>query len=267
MKESQANESSSEINTSHKKNLKCIISLIVISIIIIGGIVAAYFFLFHKDSTPETQTPSSPIEPYPEWSKEIKDVFSPSFKINSTENTLIQISQKSYQKYESNFNGKNTSYTIITKAIYDIYTINSTKCPAAHKGLYTTLYTTVITLNSLCSKKSNEQENDECQLETKLDLNKRVENNLRRNEENPEDLIKKAILPICLVEHTDTNLIFSITCPETISDSLKNDILRAFTNIKPESTKNFEFDKEYVDTKKEEKDDKIYINSFDNVCL
>ena len=90
-KESQANESSSEINTSHKKNLKCIISLIVISIIIIGGIVAAYFFLFHKDSTPETQIPSSPIEPYPEWSKEIKDVFSPSFKINSTENTLIQI--------------------------------------------------------------------------------------------------------------------------------------------------------------------------------
>ena len=266
-KENQSNDFSSEINISHKKKWKCIITFLVISIIVIGGIIAAYFFLFRKKPDQQTQTPSSPIEPFPEWSEEIKDAFSPVFIITSKENSLTQISQKSYQKYESTFNGENSSYTIITEAIYDIYTINSTKCPENHKGLYTTLYTTVITLNSLCSKKSNSPENDECQLETKLDLNKRVENNLRRNEENPKDLIKQAILPICIVEHTDTNLIFSMTCPETISVSLKNDILRAFTNIKPGSIKNFEFDKEYVDTKKEEKDDKIYINSFDNVCL
>ena len=266
-KENQPNDSSSEINISHKKKWKFIITLLVISIIVIGGIATAYFFLFPNISQPETPTPFSPIDPSPEWSEEIKDVFSPSFIITSKENTLTQIFQKSYQKYKSTFNGENSSYTIITEAIYDIYTINSTKCPENHKGLYTTLYTTVITLNSLCSKKSNDPENDECQLETKLDLNKRVENNLRRNEENPKDLIKQAILPICIVEHTDTNLIFSMTCPETISVSLKNDILRAFTNIKPGSIKNFEFDKEYVDTKKEEKDDKIYINSFDNVCL
>lgn len=189
-KENQPNDSSSEINISHKKKWKFIITLLVISIIVIGGIATAYFFLFPNISQPETPNPFSPIDPSPEWSEEIKDVFSPSFIITSKENTLTQIFQKSYQKYKSTFNGENSSYTIITEAIYDIYTINSTKCPENHKGLYTTLYTTVITLNSLCSKKSNDPENDECQLETKLDLNKRVEYNLRRNEENPKDLIK-----------------------------------------------------------------------------
>ena len=64
-KENQINESSSEINTSHKKNWKCIISLLIISIILIGGIIAAYFFLFSKNSIKERLTPSSPIEPYP----------------------------------------------------------------------------------------------------------------------------------------------------------------------------------------------------------
>ena len=91
---------------------------------------------------------------------------------------------------------------------------------------------------------------------------------MRRNdEENVDELIQKAILPICIVEHTDTNIIISITCPETLSDNFKEDIIRAFNIIKPDSQKGFDFDKNYVDTIIQEKDSKIYINSFDNVCM
>ena len=124
-------------------------------------------------------------------------------------------------------------------------------------------------MNSLCSKVSSYIETDDCQLEKNLDLNKREESNLRRNDENEDDeeLIRKAILPICIIEHTDTNLIISITCPETLSSSYKEDLIRAFSNVKPNTIKGFEFNKEYINTIKEEKDDKIYINSYDNLCV
>ena len=200
--------------------------------------------------------------------EEAKKVFSSIFNISSKENTLTQLSQKSLQSYESTLNGEKASFNVLNKAIYDIYTLNSTPASDEYKNFYRTKYFSVITVNSLCSKSYSKNENDDCQLEKLLDLNKREENNLRRNdEENTEELIQKAILPICIVEHTDTNIIISITCPETLSDNFKEDIIRAFNIIKPDSQKGFDFDKNYVDTTIQEKDDKIYIYSFDNVCM
>jgi hypothetical protein len=121
-------------------------------------------------------------------------------------------------------------------------------------------------VKSFCSKTSSNPEKDECQLERQLDLNVKDQSNLRRDDEDAADLIKKAILPICIVEHTDRNLVISITCPETLDPSYKADIIRAFSNIKPNTMKGFEFDKDYVNTISEEKEDKIYTTSYDNVC-
>jgi len=259
-------ENQSEILISNKKKWKCILLVLFITLLIGGAVAIALLYLlpYLKNDTPKDFFPS-------QWpddlnKTEMEEVFYPSFIINSQENTLTQLYYSSIQNYESNDNGQNLSYTIINKAIYDIYTINSTEPPEMYKIIYSSLYTTVITLNSLCSKKSDKPENDDCQLNKILNLNK-MEENESTEEKNVEELIKNAILPICIVEHTDTNLIFSISCPETLSASFKDDIIRAFLNIKPVSIKNFEFDKEYVDTKKEEKDDKIYIDSFNNICL
>ena len=44
-------------------------------------------------------------------------------------------------------------------------------------------------------------------------------------------------MPICIVEHSDTNIIHSITCPETLSENLKIDIISAFQSIKPNLSK------------------------------
>ena len=179
---------------------------------------------------------------------------------------MTQLSQKSFQNYESVTDGLKSSYTILNKAIYDIYTINSTTPSDLEKNFYSKIYTTVITVNSLCSKVSSDPENDDCKLEKNLDLNKRNTSNLRRNDDVDENLIRRAILPICIVEHTDTNIIISVNCPETLSENYRADILRAFSNIKPDSIKGFELGKEYSDTKKEEEDDKIIISYFDCVC-
>lgn len=196
----------------------------------------------------------------------MKDVFSPSFKINSQVNVLTKLSQKSFINYEISSNGKKESYNVLTKAIYDIYTLNSTSASDKEKDFFKTKYNTVITVNSLCSSLSFDQEDDDCELETNLDLNKREETNLRRNDEDTDTLIKEVILPICIIEHTETNIILSLSCPETLSSSFKNDIIQAFNNIKPQSIKGFEFDKNYVDTNVKVGNDNINIYDFDNVC-
>ena len=203
----------------------------------------------------------------PEINLEVaKEIFSPSFKINTKENVLIQLSQKSHQNYQTTVNGEKTTMSIINKAIFDIYTINSTSSSKQNKIIYDSIYTTIITVNSLCAKLSHDLSDNDCELEQYLNLNKKDNSNLRTIDENDEYLLREAIIPMCLVEHTDTNLIISVTCPENLDDSFKNDIIRAFQNIKPDTMKGYEYDKNLVDTITEERDDKIYVTSYDNVC-
>ena len=268
-------ELSPESGICSKKNRKIILILSIILVIIVAAAIALIIIYTGKDdkqgdykddpipptSGEETIPPGLDIEI-------VKDVFSPSFKVISKEKTLTQLSQKSFQIYETMVDGEKSSYIILNKAILDIYTINSTSASDFEKNLFSTKYTTVISVNSFCSKYTSDPENDDCSLEKILDLNKVEANNLRRNEEEiDENLIRKAILPICVVEHTDTNILISFNCPETLSENFKSDIRRAFGNVKPDTMKGFEFDKDYVDTKTEEKEDKIYINSYDNVCF
>jgi len=258
-----------ESNTSIKKkrNCKYIIISIIISIIIVSGIVVG--ILFWKKSKDEPENPSGPINPLPPHLniKEALAATSKLFNISSKINTLTQFSQKTIQKQETISDGQKTSNNILSKATIDLITINSTTPSDKYINFYSTLYTTVITVNSFCSKYSKDPENDDCELKKALDLNILEENNLRRNEENIEDIIREAILPICFIEHTDTNQILSLNCPETLAPNFKDDMLQAFATIKPRAMKGFDFDKNYVNTNVEEKDDKIYINYFDKVCL
>jgi hypothetical protein len=242
-----------------------IIVLILIIIVVVVVVVACVVLKSNDD--PETPI-DKPIEILPPGidPKKTEDVFSSMFTVLTKEKTLSQLSQKSYQNYKSRNNGETTSNSFLNEAIFDIYPMNSTSSSNATNIFYSKIYNTIITVKSFCSKTSSNPEKDECQLERQLDLNVKDQSNLRRDEEDTADLIKKAILPICIVEHTDRNLVISITCPETLDPSYKADIIRAFSNIKPNTMKGFEFDKDYVNTISEEKEDKIYTTSYDNVC-
>lgn len=261
-------ELSPESGIFSKKNWKCILILSIILVIIIAAAIAIIIIYTGKDDKKGDNKDDSTLPPSDEETippvldlEIVKDVFSPSFKVISKEKTLTQLSQKSFQIYETMVDGEKSSYIILNKAILDIYTINSTSASDFEKNLFSTKYTTVISVNSFCSKYTSVPENDDCSLEKILDLNKVEANNLRRNEEEiDENLIRQAVLPICVVEHTETNILISFNCPETLSENFKSDIRRAFGNVKPGTMKGFEFDKGYVDTKTEEKDDKIYIN-------
>ena len=107
----------------------------------------------------------------------IKTIFSPAFKINTKEDTLTQFSFKSSQSYETKINGEKTPYIILTKAICEIYTLNSTTPAEEDKKFYRNKYTSAIVLNSFCNKLSIKSEENDCELEIMLDLNKRENNN------------------------------------------------------------------------------------------
>ena len=193
------------------------------------------------------------------------NILSSAFKINTKENTLTQFSFKSSQNYESITKGEKSPYIIFSKAKYEIYTLNSSKPSKKEQKYYKKKYTTSIAINSYCKKLSLNSDENECELESIFDLNKREQHNLRRNEEN-EELLSKAILPICIVEHTDTNLIISLTCPETFSPSFKNDLIQAFQNIKPNSTKAITSFNNYIDIIDSKDSNEIHINISNKEC-
>ena len=163
-----------------------------------------------------------------------KGIFNESnFVINTNVNSLSQFLMKSYQKHNSVSNVINSSFSVFTQAKYDIYTLNESN-PEQNTDLYTKKYKTVIIINSQCI--SFKENNKNCELDKYLDLTIKNKTNTSITNENIEE-IKKAILPICIIEHTDNNIIFTITCPENLSVNLKNNIISAFQSIKPISLK------------------------------
>ena len=197
--------------------------------------------------------------------EEAMKAFISNFNITSKKDSLTQLSLKSKQTYNTTSSGNQSSYSIISNAKYDIYTLNSTSSNE-DKAFYNTKYTTVVTINSLCTKLSTNSSDNDCDLKKYLDLNIKNSNKIRVIDESSIEKMKEVILPICLIEHTDSNIILSVTCPNTLSSNLKKDIILAFETIKPDSASSITLNENDAGTKTEEKDGKIYINSFDNNC-
>ena len=187
--------------------------------------------------------------------KEDRKNIQSSFKINTNVNSLSQFLMKSFQKHNSIYNDMNSSYSVVNKAIFDVFTLNET-FSTKNNEYYSKIYNTTIIINSQCTE-FGEKIND-CKLEEYLDLTTKNKNNLRRNNENIEE-IKEAILSICIIEHTDTNIILSITCPETLSENIKYNIISAFQSIKPNSCNKKIQNNGLIDTIINEKGNKINI--------
>ncbi len=171
---------------------------------------------------------------------------------------------KSNLEHTSISNGiESTTLSVFTKAKLDLYTLNESLAIEDNKDFYSSKYYTVITINSMCTAFSAGK--SDCELEQYLDLT--VKNkNLRSINEEDLDIIKEAILPICIIEHTDTNIINSVTCPETLSYNLKEDIISSFQSIKPETFQGIVNDSSLAGTSVTQKDNRKYIDSFSKGC-
>jgi hypothetical protein len=194
------------------------------------------------------------------------------FVIKTENNSFSQYLMKSSQKHDSISNMINSSFSVFTEAIYDVYTLNES-FPEQNTDLYTKKYKTVIIVNSQCFSFDKNENNTDCKLNKYLDLTIEKTNNsgIRRIEENEKneeikEEIKELILPICIIEHTDNNIIFSVTCPENLSENLKNSLISAFQSIKPISAKENYKDYNLARYKTNKVDNKIIINIYDKRC-
>ena len=263
---------------SQKKSLKkWIIILIIIVIIVIIIVVVAVLFSKNQKPNKKPEEPSDiPIVNPPNEDTNNKDnnglskeealkAFVPNFKVASKPNNLIQVLMKSNLKYTSIVNGvESTTLSTFTKAKFDLYTLNESYAGEDSKEFYSSKFYTVITINSMCNAFSASK--TDCELEKYLDLNVKNQNLRRDDEEEDLEIIKEVILPICIIEHSDTNIIISVTCPETLSSNLKEDIILSFQSIKPESFQGIIDDASIAGTIVTQKDNKKYIDSFNKGC-
>ena len=196
--------------------------------------------------------------------KEALKAFKTNFTIVSKTNKLNQVLMKSNLKQTSISNGvESTTLSVFTMAKIDIFTLNESYSGEDSKEFYSKKYFTAITINSICNVFFDNK--TDCELQKYLDLNVRNKN-LRRNEEKNIELIKDVILPICIVEHTNTNIIISVTCPETLSSNLKENIILSFQSIKPTTAQGIVDDDSIAGTNVTQKDNKKYIDSFIKGC-
>ena len=255
------NNPAEEQNKSFKKRLIILIIAAVILIIIVG------IFIFkmigginNRKENEQSNIPGNTLS-----KKDALKAFESNFKVSSKTNKLNQVLMKSILKYTSFSNGVEcTTLSAFTKAKFDIYTLNESYAEEDIKEFYSRKFSTVITINSMCTVFVANK--TDCELEQYLDLNVKNKNLKSVEKEEVKKIIKEAILPICIIEHTDTNIIISVTCPETLSSNLKEDIILSFQNIKPESFKGIVDDDSIAATSVIEKDNRKYINSFVKGC-
>ena len=245
-----------------------IISVIIVLVIVIILIIINRTCDYGKPSIPPPPNNFSKPTCDPNECKltyeEAIECLQPTFKITSKPYSLNQILMKSSFKHNSVSFDNVTTLSVFTKAKYDIYTLNESIAEEKDKDFYSKKYFTVVTINSLCIEFSDNK--TECELKKYLDLNLKYNNNLRGDDKVDPKIIEKVILPICIFEHTDSNIILSITCPDTLSSNIKNMIIYTFRNIKSDSIKGMTNENSKENINITEKDNNKYINLYSTIC-
>ena len=96
-----------------------------------------------------------------------------------------------------------------------------------NRSSYKKIYTASISIVRQCLSK----ENEECELKDLVNL-------INNNKKNPSSLktindLKDIPIPLCLFNITDTNIITSILCPESLTENMKNELLSDLHYFRP----------------------------------
>ena len=211
--------------STHSKKKLLIILIPIIIIFLIGVCVLLYFLLIHPpkpvqegndyESKTDIIIPSPPQLENRKLEKEFEILTIPG------ELKRVFVSQKS--KEETKVNGVTILVDVLRKTNYNIYIMEEEESDEENKLFYSKLYTASISIVSEC----NVINFDDCEPQKMVDLTEKKKNNINGNARilNNEEDYKDLPVPLCLFKITDNNFITSITCPESFSESKKNEIL------------------------------------------
>ena len=136
--------------------------------------------------------------------------------------TIIQRSDENMT-----LDGLETQNKLLKITTCDIYIISKKESDELNKNIYNETYTASISISSQCISK----EEDNCESKQFVDFLNADNKNLRILEEIND--LKDIPVPLCLFDITDTNIITSISCPESLEEHIKNDIISYINYFRP----------------------------------
>ena len=137
----------------------------------------------------------------------------------------LLINQTSYE--DMIIDGIKVQMKLFRKTSYDIYIMSEKDADEENKKYYNKTYTAAISMVSQCLI----QDNDDCELKELVDLSKTEKKRLRNLKELND--LKDIPIPVCTFVLTDTNLIISMSCPESLSENIQNGILSDLYYFRP----------------------------------
>ena len=137
----------------------------------------------------------------------------------------IIINQSSYENMI--IDGIETKMKLFRITNYDIFILSEKIVGEEFKHNFNKTYIASVSMVSQCLSKEDEK----CNLKEYVDLSSNTKTNLRNLKELND--LKDIPVPLCLVNFTDTNIIISTSCPESLSENIKQEISSDFKYFRP----------------------------------
>ena len=203
---------------------KCTILVSVIGFIVIASSLALFFILTRKkkDQEPpvDINEPTSiiittPVQPIP--GQKLQKEFQITTNVGDLKR--IYVTQKSTE--ENILNGNLIKTEVKRNTNYDIYIISEEIADESNKLFYSKMYTCAVSIVSECIS----TEEGDCQPHRLVDLTAPKANRRNIRVLNGIEDFKDIPISLCLFNITDNNFITSMACPESLSESKKNEII------------------------------------------
>ena len=161
-------------------------------------------------------------------SENLKRPIEKEFEIITKKGDFKQILVTQKTKEEEKIDDNIITNNIIRKTNYDIYFLAEEEVDKNNKLYYEKIFTGIISIKSECIS-----EEDDCDPQPLVDLAK--DSYHLRNLENTE-IFKDQPIALCLFNITDNNVITTLTCPESLPDSKRNEMILDLYFFRPPAT-------------------------------
>ena len=143
------------------------------------------------------------------------------------------------------------------KTNYDIYVISESEPDEDNKLFYSKMYTSSISIVSECIS----SDGSDCEPHKLVDLTQEKKNKSNSRALNNVEDFKDIPIALCLFNITDNNFITSMTCPESLSESKKNEMILDLYFFRPPAIQRAskEEDNITITIDKDEAKNRIYI--------
>ena len=195
------------------------------------------------DPVPE---PEPVVDPKPQQIKK-------EFEILTKPGDLKKIKVVQKSKEETKLNDTIISNDVIRKTNYDIYFKSEEEADEDNKLFYSKMFTGVVTISSECTSVG-----EDCEPQPMVELTKEESRNLRGLEDS--SIYKDVPLPLCIFNITDNNVITTITCPESLSEIKRNEIILDLYFFRPPAAERADKENDNITLVIKEENEKTYIH-------